>query len=227
MTFPLQRLSTSTGSKEPSYSVGFTAKIEVTFSLSGVDSVASLQEIWLIVAENTLSGFKNVSFGRFLCAASIKSCQMGAAQLRPSHVPFVSDPSTLPAQTTVVICGVYPAVQRSRGRICFFPPLLTSLLEVPVFAATGRSLSVSTLFQKSLGRLDASERIILIIYAAASETIDVPGLSENCSMRFHFLSVIFNIGFISFLYPPLANTLYACMSSIGFNSPVPIASVAP
>ena len=31
----------------------------------------------------------------------MKSCQIGAAQLSPSHDPFVSDPSTFPAQTTV------------------------------------------------------------------------------------------------------------------------------
>lgn len=45
VTFPLQRLSTSTDLRDPSYSVGFTANIEVTRNLSGVDSVASLQDI--------------------------------------------------------------------------------------------------------------------------------------------------------------------------------------
>ena len=45
VTRPLQRESTSISLREPSYSVGFTAKIEVTRSLSGVDSLANLQEI--------------------------------------------------------------------------------------------------------------------------------------------------------------------------------------
>jgi hypothetical protein len=45
VTTPLQRLSTSTSLNDPSYSVGFTAKIEVIFSLSGVDSVASFHDI--------------------------------------------------------------------------------------------------------------------------------------------------------------------------------------
>lgn len=64
---------------------------------------------------------------------------MGPAQLRPSHVPAVSFPLRFPAQTAVVICGVYPTVQRSRGRIFVF---VISLFDVPVFTATGRHLRV-------------------------------------------------------------------------------------
>jgi len=60
---------------------------------------------------------------------------------------LVADQSVLPAQTTVVICGVYHAVQRSQGSISFFFHLETSLLDVQVLAATLRSLRVKTLFQ--------------------------------------------------------------------------------
>jgi len=45
VTFPLQRLSTSTGWNHPSYSVGLTAKIDVTLRESGVTQVTSFQEI--------------------------------------------------------------------------------------------------------------------------------------------------------------------------------------
>lgn len=78
--------------------------------------------------------------------------------MRPSHVPAVSFPFRFHAQTAVVICGVYPTVQRSLGRIFV---LVISLLDVPVFAATGRHLSVRYVFQVD-GRAVVSERIVEI-----------------------------------------------------------------
>jgi hypothetical protein len=83
----------------------------------------------------------------------------GAAQFSPSQLHLVGLPSTFPAQTTVVICGVYPTVQRSPGRIVLLH-FLAGLLEVPVFAATVLQLIVRAFLQKlESGRALLSERI--------------------------------------------------------------------
>ncbi len=101
---------------------------------------------------------------------------MAAAQLSPSQVHLVSFPSTFPAQTTVVICGVNPMVQRSLGRIFLSPHLLTSLFDVPVFAATVRPGIVSAFRQNvDSGRASLLERIFDIIYAAAGFITSSPG----------------------------------------------------
>ncbi len=83
-----------------------------------------------------------------------------AAQLSPSQLQRVSFPSTFPAQTTVVICGEYHAVQRSRGRILSHP---TSLFDVPVFAAISLPLIVRAFLQKPSGLASGSERIFVTI----------------------------------------------------------------
>lgn len=85
---------------------------------------------------------------------------MPAAQLSPSHVHFVSFPETFPAHTTVVICGEYHAVQRSRGRILSFH---ISLFDVPVFAAIFLPDMVSAFLQKPSGRESASDIIFVVI----------------------------------------------------------------
>ncbi len=92
----------------------------------------------------------------------MKFLQIGAATFSPSAFPFVSRPSTFPAQTAVVICGVNPIVQRSRGRI---KVALIVLLLVPVFAPEIRHpASASAPRQKSeAGREFTSERIFAVI----------------------------------------------------------------
>lgn len=68
-------------------------------------------------------------------------------------------PSVLPVQTTVVYCGVYPTVQRSRGSVAS----QTFLLEVPVFtAAFLPPASARKLFQPA-GLAPLSARISVII----------------------------------------------------------------
>ncbi len=89
-----------------------------------------------------------------------------AAQLSPSQFHFVSFPFTFPAQTTVVIWGLYHAVQRSRGSmdLPFHFQLLTSLFDVPVLAATVRPFMVRAFLQKDdSGRELLFERIFVTI----------------------------------------------------------------
>ena len=95
----------------------------------------SVKSVYTVSYTHLLSGFFHSAFGSSLCAYSINGFQIPAAQFNPSHVPFVSFPSTFPAHTTVVICGEYPTVQRSRGSIFLLHQSLTSLLEVPVLTA--------------------------------------------------------------------------------------------
>ena len=103
VTFQLHRLSTCELVYDQSNSVGFTANIEDTFRSPGVESVTSFHDAFEIVACITESGSVNTSFFNHLCAYSMKSCQMGAAQLSQSQVHFVGDQSVFQAQTTVVI----------------------------------------------------------------------------------------------------------------------------
>ena len=161
---PLQRVSICSSLKPESYSVSFTAIIVDTFWSSGVVSLASRPLVFAIVYSYIHSGFFQSSFGRSLCANSMKGFHIPAAQLSPSHVHFVSLPSTFPAHTTVVICGEYPAVQRSLGRIFLSPPSLTSLFDVPVFAATRRHpVRVIADLQNPSGRASVLESIVFII----------------------------------------------------------------
>jgi hypothetical protein len=71
---------------------------------------------------------------------------MGAAEFSDSALGVMARPSTFPAQTIVVICGVYPAVQRSPGRIVVLH-FFAGLFAVPVFAATSLPATVRALRQ--------------------------------------------------------------------------------
>ena len=127
-----------------------------------------------------------------------------------------------------MICGEYPAVQRSRGSIFLSFPVLISLFEVPVFAATRRHPdSVMADLQNPSGRASAFESIVLMIYDAAGENTGSFDIFLYPSRIFQSLSSILLIAYISFFTPRFANTLYACMRSMGRTSAVPIAIGAP
>lgn len=123
-----QRLSILTSLVPASCSVSLIAVIFSTPPL--LKSPLSLAVLY----SKSHSGFLKGVLGRSLSAYVMNFFHAGAAQLIPSHVPLSAEPSTFPAQTTVVIFGLYPIVQVSLGRIV--PVFLFSRFDVPVFAAT-------------------------------------------------------------------------------------------
>ena len=127
-----QRISIWRVLSPSSRSCGSTAIIVSTLCHEGVFSFASFPLVREITTSYTPDGRVKSSFFAFVWAKFIKSLHIGAATLRPSPFHFVSRPSTFHAHTTVVICGVNPIVQRSRGRMRVFE---MTLLLVPVFAA--------------------------------------------------------------------------------------------
>src|SRR3989344_2918181 len=96
-------------------------------------------------------GFGSLKLSTGVCANVfvIYSFQMGAAITDPSAPCFISEESLLPTHTPVATPGVYPMVHAS----------LLSFV-VPVFAATGLSLSTRRLFSPKINaREELSERI--------------------------------------------------------------------
>jgi hypothetical protein len=90
-------------------------------------------------------------FSFFSKTNSIKFFHIGAAPLSQSPFQAIAFPLVFPTQTTVVISGVYHAVHKSQGRICFLLFTLNSLFEVHVFAHAVLSFRVKFLFQNSEG----------------------------------------------------------------------------
>ena len=150
---------------------------------------------------------------------------IGAAELRDSAFGLNRLPSVFPAHTIVVICGLYHAVQRSRG---YFFPVFVFPSAVPVFAATFFPLIVRAFLQyDDSGRAELSDSILLIIYDAAGENAISHSVFLCSSIIVPSVVSIFSIKYRSFFVHIFASTLYACISSIGFTSHAPRAMEPP
>ena len=71
-----------------------------------------------------------------LWANSIKFFHIGHAHSSQFHLLLSCFQSVFPDHTTVVICGVYHAVQMLLGNICFHHHFIYCFVDVHVFAAT-------------------------------------------------------------------------------------------
>ena len=89
-------------------------------------------------------------------------------------------PSVFPVHTTVVYCGVYPTVQRSRGSVAS----QTFLLDVPVLTAAFRPPTRARKLFHPAGLAPLSARISVIMYAAAGKTTCV-GVGGSIFISFH------------------------------------------